>query len=473
MTASTRRNVVLGIAIAALAGIAALGAWLLRSSDSTRPVRVEPIAASHAAEPAPPSPVSASQAPLAPSNTRREGAAPIATPPESAAPPSGPASTQLDRQLAGLRVHLVDDRGDTPNATYLVHPLQRDGAPGPRKSWREGVSDSNGRVELADLAPGRWIAVFAPTYRAPQRFQVELAPGWNDLGELRFPALGDVSDLRVRLGGPGWHGGAGGVLHVRSTWGDDVDRWNRIGQGPWMRELTAEESRFTFQGLPHGRYELTFFRSDVSAAARMFTVDVPGEELVIELAASEPSAPLQIALEDERGQPIDGGTIWLWQGDGARAACISQTGPAGLVLPRGAPREGTLIALARGFTAVSIAAERLPASAPSITIPMKAGASLVLLARDEQRWLDVPGVGMELEIGRTHAPPLPGLDVIADGRALGHSDERGIAIVELPRRAAAIELTSATHVVLEAANLDGITLQNELAPVEARCVRRR
>lgn len=457
--------ILLGVLLALGAG----SAWLLlrTHTPAAAPAR-EPQVPSEARAPVvPPTP----SLPLAAPEVAREGAsAPAPATPAPAQPPSATESPAAN--ATGLRARMIDEHGTAlPNATYLVFPTERDGSPAPRKRWRQGTSDERGRVELDSLAPGRWIAIFAPTYRAPKRFEVVLASGWNELGDIEFPSLAQTADLKVRLAGPGWSGDAAGVLHVRSSWGEDVDRWNTIGKTSWMRRLEPEESSFTFHGLPHGRYELTFFRSDMSSPARSLALEVPCEEVVIEL---EPRPNrLAVRLESPTSEPIGAGALLLVFGDGSRVGRVEIQDGRGVIEALPDDGDWSCIALAPGCAASEIDGASLPRGPDAgITIEMTAGHGLVVLARDDQRALEVPGVGYEIQLARDHAAPLAGVDVAVEGRTVTHTDARGVAIVDLPRADASIELGSATHVLLETSNLVELHCGDLLQPLEARFSRR-
>lgn len=457
------------LVFALLLALAGASAWFFLRADvlDSAPAR-EPAPAE---QPHTPDEPSAPSAPLAtPDIAREEAQRPASIAPSHAqAPPAAAAPVAV---TIGLRARLIDDRGTAmPNATYLVFPTERDGSPGARKLWRQGTSDERGRVELDSLALGRWIAVFAPTYRAPKRFEVVLASGWNELGDIEFPSLAQTADLNVRLAGPGWSGDAAGVLHVRSLWGEDVDRWNTIGKTTWMRTLEPQESRFTFHGLPHGSYELSFFRSDVRARMSSRTLVVPCEEVVIEL---EPRPNrLAVRLESPTGEPIRSGALLVVFGDGSRVGRVEIQDGRGVI--EALPDAGgwSCIALAEGCAASEIDGAALPRGPDAgITIEMTRGHGLVVLARDDQRALEVPGVGYEIQLAREHASPLAGVDIAVDGRTLAHTDARGVAILDLPRADASIELGSSTHVLLETSNLVEMHRVDALQPLEARFSRR-
>lgn len=395
---------------------------------------------------------------------------PAVAPPAEATPERTP-MPEL-RALARLVARTVDVRGTpAPRATFLALPLDGARFPLSRDTWREGVTDAQGLLDLTDLRPGAWELVLAPTYCPPRRFDLELPPGKTDLGDVSFAVVPSAHDLRVRLSLAREDAQPWGFLHLRSTWGDDVDRWNWIGRGRWTREQVDFPPEFRFEGLPAGRYELAFHREDCWARVARVWVDVPGELVVFDTPAAEPT--LRVVSREASGKPVESRFVLLLP-DGERA--FSETVRSGDHLV-GADPGGPFhwVVLAQGFLPIagSAAEFRAVGGERRLECTLEPGLGAAIVARDLDRVIEVPTCGMEIGMAHDHLLPLCGIGVAIDGDVVARTNESGLAVARLAHRQARVSFVDATRAFIQVKNLREGVLDDPLEPILVRCATRR
>jgi len=399
----------------------------------------------------------------------RDPLAGAATPAPSA--PSSDPAPPVER-FARLHARSVDTAGAVAaHATYLALPLDETGAPRIRRAWRAGVTDDQGRLRLDELEPGRWILTMSATYRPPQRFDLQLPPGLTGLGDVRFALARFGHDLEVRLAPDEEDGDPHGFLHVRSLFGEDVDRWNWIGRVQWVANRLALPLTFTFHGLPAGRYELSFLRCDRWSHEQRVEVEVPCEEVVFE--TSNAGTPLRVVTRALDGSPLAAEFVLLAPGRTEHFNRSVELGDALVGTDPGGTFRWVLLAegcLPRQGTQADFRASGGELRLEAVLEP---GVGVLVIACNFDPAISVPTCGGEIDMARDHMPPLAGLELAVDGRLAARTDAAGVALVVLGSPEARLEVLGPTHVVVEQQNLAAERVERLRYPVVLRCASRR
>lgn len=364
-----------------------------------------------------------------------------ATTPESDAPPSpaqAVAPGDVAPPAARLLAHLVDFTGaGRPNSPYLLVPLGEEGCLRPRSAWIERVSDGGGRIDERELAPGPWRVWFAPTYCAPVACDVRLIAGDNDLGLVRFPTVVEAGAVRVELARGELKDSLGGVLSLRSLDGLSVDRWNHIGEGPWMRRFGSDErdSSFSFEHLPAGEYEVRLYVEHGQAFDRLSArAHVPGEAVVFRRLDELDRFAVMARIRDARtAQPIAAINLIAFDARNSKASeYYGGFGEQLTLLPRGDDRRWFALAEQYGCVEFGPATLRPVDGVVTLAGELRSGFGAVILARDADALLRTPGVGHESGLRRDHGPALADVAILADGVVVARTDVDGLAVVNLP-----------------------------------------
>ena len=365
------------------------------------------------------------------------------------------------RELARLRVQAVDAGGrPEQDVAYVLAPRPGGRLLPERSEWLEERADHEGRLDLEGLEPGPWRLTVKPLHREVRTLELELPPGLTDLGTLGFPALQPAGDLAGLLIGREGLPDPSAVLLLRSVGPGHTRRWQAVGPHPdWgeRRRVRGGRTPFAFENLPPGEYELELFPRDLWAyEPPSLGAAVPAAELRFqrrdggtprpfgfrpydaETDAPVPYFRVRLAVAgrwrlesewerhgeamDAMGQGLE--LRWLLSADGYRPA----TG--GLEAFRPVPGGDLLLA----------------------DVPLERGFGGALVVLDGGALAANPGWGHERELERAHAPPLPGVEVVADGVSAGVSDEHGLVRLSLPRLAERLELRRPGWRFLDAEN---------------------
>ncbi|MCB9915334.1 MAG: hypothetical protein H6828_09315 [Planctomycetes bacterium] len=369
------------------------------------------------------------------------------------------------RAVVGARVRVRQESGD-------ALPLYA--AP-----WREQVTDADGSFAFdQQLEPGQYHLRLLSEGRAPVDLDVALEEGGLEGYVLE---VREVDATHALVGEVRPHGAAAPalILGLRSADGS-VERVLHPLQDPARARasgavVTSDGAlRFRFEALPAGRYELVLFALDgLPYAPSAQTVEVPGDPLVIAaVAAGTPEVFAFDVRGAEGGPPIehyhalfrapgwwtpgahglapgqpvaalapDAPVTWMAWAHGYRPAY----GDAGAFAPdeAGGPRRAALV-LEPGWGAELYLREAGPAGAP-----------------------DDADAYEQIALARLR-PPVPGVEVWADGALAGTSDAAGLVRLSLAAKPARLELRKPGWRALDTATFaDGVLV--ETPPEEQRC----
>ncbi|MBK7875328.1 MAG: hypothetical protein IPJ77_06200 [Planctomycetes bacterium] len=368
---------------------------------------------------------------------------------------------------ATLRARLVDASArPLPRVPWLLVPRDAAGAPGPIERWKGGLGSDEGVVEIAGLAPGKWLACFTPTGREGLRYDLELPPGVTDLHDVVFADAGELHELIARLDGPGFDNETRGTLHLWSTDHGAIDRWTTIGAGSWMKPSLERDGTRRFADLPRGRYALAFLREDRAAEPEFRELDVPCDPVVFELGAD--ALPVRVVVREASGLAVANATLlvladrhaapFLTSVPNGDAVIGSDPGPRwrwALLADGCAPRLGTRADLREVEGELVLLAELSP------------GRGALVVARDAEPLLD-RARGSELDSALEHLPALSGVELSVGGRVVARTDADGVASCELPSEDAVLELSAPGRVLVQIRNLASGRVVNTSQPVLAR-----
>lgn len=425
---------------------------------------------------APDSSTSAASAPAPVEGAEMEGRAPIPAAdlerilaaesepavdaPDAARPAAAP--TQ-----ATLRARLVDASArPLARSPWMLVPMDASGAPAPIERWKSGLGDDAGAVEVAGLAPGRWLACFTPTGREGLRYDLELPAGVTDLRDVVFEDASELFQLVVRLDGPGYDHGTRGTLHLWSKDHGAVDRWLAIGANSWMKPSLERDGTRGFEGLPRGRYALAFLREDRAAEPEFRELDVPCDPVVITLEASAPS--VRVLVRDAAGLAVPKATlVVLTDRHAAPFLAVVSNGDAVIGPDPGSRWRWAL--LASGFQPRLGTRDELREEDGELVLRavLDAGRGALVIARDADLLLD-RARGSELDSALEHLPAQSDVELSVGGRVVAHTDADGFASCVLPSEDAVLELFAAGRVLVQLQNLAAGRVVNETQPVFVR-----
>lgn len=350
--------------------------------------------------------------------------------------PETPASAPTER--ARLLAHLVDSAGSgRPNSAYLLVPLGETGCFRPRSEWIERVSDRDGRVDERELAPGAWRAWFAPTYCAPVSYDMQLIAGDNDLGRVQFPVVVEAGAVRVELAKGDAPDQLGGILSIRSLDSLAVDRWNFVGDGPWMRRFAPEgtDASFEFEHLPRGEYEVRLYvghgQQFDQLSGRAF---VPGDAVVFRRLDDLERWGVVTRVHDARSSsPLEQISVIAFDSRSVTSSeYFGAFGEQITLVQRGDERRWFGLAKDHGCLEFGPSSLRPVDGVVTLKGELASGFGAVILARDGDVLLHTPSVGHESGLRRDHAPPLADVAILADGVVVARTDADGLALVNLP-----------------------------------------
>lgn len=448
MRSGARRPLEIVLPLVALAGVVTLLALARRASPARELRAPTPASAKAGAE-------SALEL-AAPESAPQRASTDAPRSPESSAADAQPTAELLPAPSAGLRVRLRDVRGQPESgAHYLLTPMPAGRLAALRRHWIERTSDGAGLVEVQPLAPGPWRLRFSATNRETITFDRVLAPGWNELEDIVFSERLVAGDINVRLVSAAGRESIGGVLQLLSLDGEHDDRWNTIGTMSGLERRWGEqesEPRFTFHSLPPGRYRVSFFPSDEQLPDAPFRdTQVPGEELVFRLLDDRPQHLVRFRLRAADGGVAPAEFELCVFGEGAGETRLQRVANDAVAMRVPDSHPLRWVVLADGFLphAGERGAFREEAGELVADIELARGRGLVVLARDADPMLAIPGVGHESRLRQERLPPLAGVEVRIDGRTRARTDRHGCALVDLGAGALELELTTPARVLAD------------------------
>ena len=225
-------------------------------------------------------------------------------------PTSGePVTVDFSFGSAGLRVVLVGGDGKTPvSGAWLTVETQdvREGA----SAW-EGVraqlnSNERGVVVAAGLPPGTYrLRIVGTGFAAKVTDPFAVGDGeTKDLGTLRLQPGGSISGrVTDEAGNP-----VEGVgVSVKNARGEDVFLFNIAS--------TGSNGRYEMQGIEVGEYTVKFEGKGYAPVTRSVAVTEKG--MAVD-AVMRRGGSLVVRVEDERGQPVEGARVVLYDAAGKR-----------------------------------------------------------------------------------------------------------------------------------------------------------
>lgn len=367
---------------------------------------------------------------------------------------------------ARLTARLVDRSGrPTPNSSYLLIPLEDSGCPLKRERWIERVSNERGEID-EQVTPGRWRALFAPTYCEPQIRTLDLAPGVTDLGALVFPEVNEAGAVCVRTAAS--PAPLHGVLWLRSIDGLAVDRWNYLGGFKRQHDEGDVRPAFCFEHLPAGEYEVRLFATD-STGVRVDTarVSVPGPEL---LFARESTASIELFVRvafPAQLPPPQRAAVLSFHRRTRTFQRHAAFGPEPLArLEEGDERRWFVLGAGCRPRELLVNLAQTRAGRLDLALELEAGFGVLIATRDATALMRTPGIGHESSLRRERAAMLAGVHVVGDNSALALTDADGLALIELP--AAPLELLAVApgHCQVERRNWAPGAADDRLSPIE-------
>jgi len=300
------------------------------------------------------------------------------------------------------RGRVVDLAGD-PVSGAMVHCVPP--APTPEEPWL-GEADADGAFEIQELTPGAWELQAVARHVRGSAQVFALSRGENDLGTLVLPSPGALCGVLVADVEPRTHFlvrelGTGRELSVQEDPSEDV--------------LDDGVHPFRISGLPAGEYELSLLPLDGrSYEPASLRASPPASGLEFRAVSGARSVELSVQDSDS-GEALD-------------YEAFSRV--------RGRWLDGFHPQAERWLIA---AEEHRPASLDSAALPATGESRERVSVLLERGWgkLRLYQIG-ELDpaldtLDKWSRPPLPGVQVRADGLSVATSDEDGVALVSLAR----------------------------------------
>jgi len=376
---------------------------------------------------------------------------------------------------------VVDSSGQ-PLARAEVFAIPRTGRVGADGRWTSGETNSLGSYVIGGLTPGEyWVHARPRRGQEAQTLEIELAPGDTTAPDLVAPAVTAAGAIEGTLKATGGQDFPPAVVRLRAVDGRSYEHYDVVDPsqqgsdpgevrhfGAHGGELHVEgKGFFEFQQVPQGEYELTVIATDCSRWS-------PSP-----LRVSPPRLDLEISREDagewwtanfrasdaDSGEPIRDIHVQLlasgaWSPETSRIEGLgtSEERRHGFVwrFPEAARFRWNLHA--DGY-AMASGTERDFAGTGSIRVlevRLRKGFAARLLLRDARGRFDIHDESWASRIAAVEQPPVAGIEIRADGQAVGRSDAEGVAAFEMRVRPDRIEVVAPGWTVLGSSQfLDG------------------
>jgi hypothetical protein len=283
--------------------------------------------------------------------------------------------------------------------------------PPPEEPW-PGEPDEHGEFTILGLTPGAWELWAVGRYvRGPAQV-FALSRGENDLGILVLPSPGALCGRLVADVEPRAHF----LVHELGT-----ERELSLQEDPSEDGLADGVHPFRISGLPAGEYELSLLPlDDQNYEPASLRVRPPASGL--EFRAVSPPSSVELSVQDAAS------------GESLHYEAFSRV--RGRWLDGFHPQAERWLIVAEEHRPASVDPAALPSTDESpkrVTVLLERGWGQLRLYQTGE--LD-PGLDTYDKWSR---PPLPGVQVRADGFSVATSDQDGVALVSLARAPASID----------------------------------
>ena len=297
------------------------------------------------------------------------------------------------------------------DAADLQHPVQALGA------------DAQGHFQFRWLSGGAHVVVVTSERYLESRKRVELSPGERSELVVELSPVGPLGNVEGVLRGlAGQHRSRGGAVTLVGLDYPGVRLSKSISYRRRDQEYVAP---FAFEGVPEGRYELTIHPLDNQRwNERSVIVRAPAEAIEFTCDDGVPTFDLEFRVLDAySGAIVEPSWELAWQADPARDVELVDDWESGRYLGLPETLEFTWLVHAEGY--------RLARG--NQTQVVREGDLGVIEARLERGW------GQRFLVTTGELAPLAGVELLADGVSVAHSDALGVIELDLPARPRALE----------------------------------
>jgi len=380
-------------------------------------------------------------------------------------------------QYAAFGGQVIDATGrPVVDARVSLFQLSGSALPVVSTDWQSVYTLRNGAFFFEEgVEPGRYHLRVESAGREDVDLDLPIEEEGTSAYRIRLPEVPIAGAISGVLRG----GEAGAppmaLLSLRSIDGGGVRRWlHPLERDPLWGNLTQEDDRlaFFFEDVPVGHLELSLFPLDGRAwAPRTVELDGPAEGLAFTCDDAAPPVTYHFEVEDAAtGEPLEEFRA-VFRADG-------WWNPEGLLLAPGVP--AAKVSPDTSFTWMVYQPGYRPrygelpgeveASQLTICLELEPGWGAELWLRDARGGGDRPELDTWVTMARVHqAPPVGGVEILADGVALGRSDAEGVFRVSLDEEPRVLEIGDASWEVVDSTFFaDGRIVSNDSG--EYRCV---